>query len=203
LARVDRAIGAFVDSLDARGIRDRLNLIILSDHGITDTPVDRMIYLDDYLDLSLVEIHDWNPVAAIDPRPGRDAEVYAKLKDADPHLSVYRRNEVPARFRFRAHPRITPIVAVAEEGWTITSRTRPPAVDLGNHGYDHELRSMAAFLIGIGPGFAPGARVESLQNVHLYHLMASLLGLRPAPNDGTLDSVWVLLRPRPSPPPSG
>ncbi len=194
LGRIDRLIGGFVDSLAVRGLADRVNLIVLSDHGVTASPTDRMIYLDDYLDLSLVDIQDWNPVAAIDPRPGREAEVYSRLARAHPHLSVYRKAEVPARFHFRAHPRITPIVAIADEGWTITSHQRRPATDLGNHGYDHELPSMAAFLIATGPAFRAGARIPSLSNVHLYHLMAKLLGVTPAPNDGTLDSVRVLLR---------
>ena len=195
LGRVDRLIGGFVDSLGARGLADRINLIVLSDHGITDTPVDRMIYLDDYLDLTLVDIQDWNPVAAIVPHPGRDDEVYARLAGANPHLTVYRKAEVPARFHFRAHPRITPIVAIAEEGWTITSHQRRPATDLGNHGYDNELPSMAAFLVGTGPGFRPGARIPTLLNVHVYEMMAALLRLTPAPNDGHFDSVRALLRP--------
>ncbi len=194
LAHVDRLIGGFVDSLAARGLADRTNLIVLSDHGVVDSPVDRMIYLDDYLDSSSVVIHDWNPVAAIDPRPGREAEVYSRLAGANPHLAVYRKAEVPARFRFSSHPRIAPIVAIADEGWTITSRGRPPATDLGNHGYDHELPSMGGILIATGPAFQAGIRVPAFQNVHLYELMAHLLDLTPAPNDGRLDSVRALLR---------
>jgi predicted AlkP superfamily pyrophosphatase or phosphodiesterase len=195
LGRLDRLIGGFVDSLSARRLERSTNLMVLGDHGITDSPLDRMIYLDDYLDLGAVEIQDWGPVTAINPRPGREAEVHAHLAGANPHLRVYRKAEISERFHFRAHPRITPIIAVADEGWTITSHQRRPATDLGNHGYDPALPSMAAALIAVGPSFQPGSRLGSVQNVHLYQLMARVLHLTAAPNDGALDSVRVLLKP--------
>jgi predicted AlkP superfamily pyrophosphatase or phosphodiesterase len=193
LGRVDRALGAFLDSLRTRRLDHRVNLLILSDHGLTDSPTDQMIYLDDYFDLASAEIHDWGPVAAIAPRPDRTEAVLHRLQGAHPKLAVYRKAEVPSRFRFGSHPRIAPIVAIAAEGWTITTRTRRPATDLGNHGYDPALESMAALLIGVGPGFRPGSRIASAESVHLYELMARLLGLVPAPNDGRLDSVRALL----------
>jgi hypothetical protein len=54
---------------------------------------------------------------------------------------------------------------------------------------------MAAALIAVGPSFQPGSRLGSVQNVHLYQLMARVLHLTAAPNDGALDSVRVLLKP--------
>lgn len=199
LARIDHLIGGLVDSLAARGLTNQVNLILLSDHGMTDTPPSQMIYLDDFIDLALVEIPDMNPVAAIDPRPGKEALVYAKLRGAHPRLAVFRKSEIPTRFRFRAHPRITPIVAIADEGWTITTHSRRPATDLGNHGYDPELLSMGALLIATGPAFRHGTTVPPFQSVHLYELMANVLGVTPAPNDGALDSIRSLLRRAPAP----
>jgi hypothetical protein len=35
--------------------------------------------------------------------------------------------------------------------------------------------------------------VEPFQNIHIYALLAQILGLRPARNDGALDSVRALL----------
>jgi predicted AlkP superfamily pyrophosphatase or phosphodiesterase len=88
-------------------------------------------------------------------------------------------------------------VAIADDGWTISTRaiwkTRP-LTDRGNHGYDHQLRSMAAIFIAAGPDFKRGVVVPPFQNIHVYSLIAHLLGLHPAPNDGTFDSVRVLLR---------
>ena len=107
-------------------------------------------------------------------------------------------NVVPARWHFRDHPRITPIVAAAEEGWTITTREgmqRNPNVGVGaTHGYDNALQSMQATFIAMGPAFARGKVVERVRNVDVYALMTHVLGLRPAPNDGSLDSIRAVLR---------
>jgi predicted AlkP superfamily pyrophosphatase or phosphodiesterase len=160
----------------------------------------RTILLDDYLDLSTVEIVDWTPVAAIAPRAGDEERVYRALRGKHPNLQVYRKGEVPARWHFNAHPRITPIVAVADEGWTITTRaalaqaTAAGRTGGGAHGYDPDLRSMGAVFIAAGPGIAEGRRVPAFRNIHVYPLMAHLLGLVPAPTSGSLDSVRTVLR---------
>ncbi len=199
IAKVDSAVGAIVDGIARLGLTDVVNLIIVADHGMVRSDHEHLIDIEDYLDTSMAHIVDWTPVAAIQPKPGQEARTYAALKGRHPHLQVYRKGEVPARHRFNAHPRITPIVAIADEGWTITSRawaTRRRAERWvgGQHGYDAELPSMGAVFIAAGPGIAEGRVVPPFRNVHVYPLMAHLLGLRAAPSDGALDSVRGMLR---------
>jgi predicted AlkP superfamily pyrophosphatase or phosphodiesterase len=115
-----------------------------------------------------------------------------------PHLEVFRKAETPSRWHFRAHARITPIIGVAEEGWTITTRGRLSAADPtfgsgGNHGYDNALESMGSLFVAVGPAFARGAEVPRVRAVDLYALMTEILGLRPAANDGSLDSIRAVL----------
>jgi predicted AlkP superfamily pyrophosphatase or phosphodiesterase len=184
IADVDAAIGRLVDGLAAIGRAGRVNLLVVSDHGMTEISPDRVIYLDDYVALARDEIVDLAPVTTIDPRPGRLDSVYSRLIHAHPRLSVYRRAEVPDRFRFRRHPRISPLVAVADDRWSISTREWSRThdfTDRGNHGYDPELPSMAALCLAIGPAFRSNAVVPAFRNLHLYPLMAAVLGLRPAP----------------------
>ncbi len=200
IARVDRAIGTLVDGIARLGLTDEVNLIVVADHGMTATARDRIIVLDDYLDLGTVEVVDWTPVAAIQLRTGDDEAVYRALRGAHPQLQVYRKGEVPARFHFNAHPRITPIVAVAAEGWTIASRAQVARWDStrwtsgGAHGYDPELLSMGAVFVAAGPGIAVGKRVPAFRNVHVYALMAELLALEPAATDGRLEATREVRR---------
>jgi len=203
IARLDWAVGAVMDGVDRLGLRSVVNIIVVADHGMTESSGQRLIVLDDYIDLSTVEIVDWTPVAAIAPRDGDAERVFRALAGRHPHLQVYRKGDVPARLHFNAHPRITPIVAVADEGWTITSReslTRRgrDAYNGGQHGYDPELVSMGAVFVAAGPGIAEGRRVPPFRSVHVYSLMAELLGLRPAATDGSIDSVRAVLRTRAS-----
>ncbi|NBQ42830.1 MAG: hypothetical protein EBU23_10040 [Mycobacteriaceae bacterium] len=49
--------------------------------------------------------------------------------------------------------------------------------------------------VASGPAFKSGVVVPPFQNVHVYSLIAKLLGVTPAKTDGSVDSVRVLLRP--------
>ena len=197
IARVDSAVGALWNGLGARNLRGRVNLLIVSDHGMAKTSRDQVVFLDDALEPDSYRVVDWNPVAMIVPAPGKEEEVFRRLS-AVPHLTAWRRAEVPGRYHFRAHPRITPIVAAADEGYTITTRSRlrsAPAAAWaeGMHGYDNQLASMGALFVAAGPAFPAGREVARVRSVDIYALMASLLGIRPAPNDGSLDSIRVVL----------
>lgn len=197
IARVGRAVGALWDGLQAGGTARPVHLVLVSDHGMAVVSRDRVVFLDDYLDLREVRVVDWSPVAMLVPAAGREEAVYRRLQAA-PHLQAYRRKAIPARWHFRAHRRITPLIAVADEGWTLTTRARfqaaPPPVSGGAHGYDNALPSMAGLFVAVGPSFPAGAVVERVRAVDVYALLARILDLRPAPNDGSLDSLPVALR---------
>jgi len=198
IARVDSAVGALVDGIARLGIASRVNVVVVSDHGMADVSADRLVFLDDYVSLDSLDVVDWTPVAAIAPKPGREGYVYSHLVGANSHLAVYRKADVPVRLHFNSGSRITPVVAIAEEGWTITSHPQagrtPPGWRGGAHGYDNLLPSMGALFIANGPAFREGLVVPPFQNVHLYSLFAKVLGLTPAQTDGSLDSVRVFLR---------
>jgi predicted AlkP superfamily pyrophosphatase or phosphodiesterase len=187
IAEVDRYLGMLVDGLEQRDLLGRMHLLVVSDHGMAATSPERVILLDDYIDLDDVQVVDWNPVVMLRPEPGRADSVYAALSQA-PHLTVHRKAEMPERLHFDDHHRIPEIIGIADEGWSITTRERyaenPARFEGGAHGYDPRLRSMHGLFLGHGPAFAPGTVVEPFENVHLYNLMTTLLDLEPAPNDG-------------------
>lgn len=193
LETVDRAVGRLLAGLDARGLEDAMDLLIVSDHGMSSTSRDRVILLDDYVDIAEVNVVDWNPVLALWPPEERVDEVYRSLKDAHPNLAVYRRDEIPAGLDFSGHPRIAPIVGIADDGWSISGSARlqrcPQCFDGGTHGYDPALESMGALLIARGPSFRSEIKLGPVDNVDLYNVMCAILGLTPAPNSGDPASV--------------
>lgn len=130
---------------------------------------------------------------ALRPQQNNEAEVYQKLAKAHPHLQVYRKAEIPERFHYRNHRRIMPIIGIADDGWSIRTRNRVRRFG-GDHGYDNLLPSMRATFIAHGPAFKSGFVARPFQNIHVYDLICHLLRLTPAPNDGSLDSVRVLLK---------
>ena len=195
IARVDSAIGRLQDGLAASGLTDLVDLLVVSDHGMAAVDSTKLIYLDDYLDPATVEIPELAPTLQIWPRRGSVDAVYRALAGRDPRLTVYHRGDLPARFHFDSTSRIAPIVALAAEGSIVTTherakRLRPPR---GMHGYDPGVPSMRAIFLARGPSFRRDAVVPGFENVHLYPLLAELLGVRPAPSDGRLDSLPQLL----------
>ena len=58
---VDSMIGRLLQGLEARGLRSAVDVIVVSDHGMSANSRERVILIDDYLDLSRVEMVDWNP----------------------------------------------------------------------------------------------------------------------------------------------
>jgi predicted AlkP superfamily pyrophosphatase or phosphodiesterase len=198
IARLDRAVGAIMDGITRLGLDKTVDLIVVSDHGMAEIKPDRLIYLDDYVSLDSLDVVDWTPIAAIAPKAGKERYIYEALKNVNPHLAIYRKADVPARFNFNSGSRITPIVGIADEGWSITSHPRASKVEPwligGAHGYDNQLQSMGALFVASGPAFRSGLVVPPFQNIHVYSLVAEILKLKPAKTDGSLDSVRVLLR---------
>ena len=198
IARVDSVVGAIIEAIVQLGDADLVDVIVVSDHGMAAVASERAIALDDYVSMDSLEIGDWSPVATIIPKPGREAYVYRALAGVHAHLQVFRKGELPARLHYNSGEHVTPIVAIADEGWSIGTRsalaTMEPGHVYGAHGYDNATQSMGALFIAAGPDFRVGVTVPSFANVHVYSLLAELLHLRPAVTDGTLDSVRVLLR---------
>ncbi len=192
IARADSLIGLLVTGLKARGLEGRVNLIVVSDHGMTSTSPQRVIHPDDFVARDAVEVEALSPVLMLRPHTGLEDSIYRGLRRA-PHLSTYRRAELPERYHLATSPRVPPLVAIADEGWEIRWRTGSGVVGGGDHGYDDSLSSMRATFLAHGPGFRRGVIVPPFRNIHLYALMAELLGVSPAPTDGSLDSVRTLL----------
>jgi len=131
--------------------------------------------------------------AAIEPADGVPLEtVAAKLVGRHPHAECWRKQDLPARFRFGSHARIAPIFCLADNGWIVTTREDAReradrnAVTRGNHGYDPADPDMAAIFIAHGPAFHSGVKLAAFDNANVYFLLAELTGTPPEPGDGSL-----------------
>ena len=197
IEKVDHNIGLLLAGLKSRGIEDRVNIIVVSDHGMAACSRQRLIMLDDYVDSANVIVVDRNPVLAAKAKDGDNAALIAKLKRV-PHLTVYTPETVPARLHFSGSPRITPVIAVADVGWKITSHDdvskHPDRKYGGDHGYDNSAPEMRAIFIAAGPAFQPHRTIPGFPNVDVYPLLAHLLNVVPARNDGDLKVFQPVLR---------
>ncbi|ACB74942.1 ectonucleotide pyrophosphatase/phosphodiesterase [Opitutus terrae] len=199
LRQLDAEIGEIRDRLARLGLTP--NYVIVSDHGMTSTSPERVVLLDDYLDLGTVELDFEHSTVGLRPRPGVDpATVLTALAKLPAVAKAYRAEELPAHFHVDPHsPRVPPIWIVPAEGWQVMSRVSFAKAQRefpqGQHGYDPQLESMHGILIASGPSFQSGGTViERVENIHIYNLLCAALHLSPAPNDGDDRLVKAMLR---------
>ncbi len=196
--RVDAALGLLVKGLEARGILDDVNIIIVSDHGMATVERSRTIWLDDYLNTDSVSVVDWGVVVSLWPEEHLVDVVFQSVANVHTHMNAYRKQDIPHRWHYRNNRRVAPIILVADDGWTITSKRGGNywrrSDRGGNHGYDNESASMRALFVARGPAFRPGVVLRPFENVNVYSLMTHLLSLTPASNDGTLGAFDGALR---------
>lgn len=194
LTEVDTAVAALLAGLEARGIV--ADLVIVADHGMAAISGERVVFLDDLIDVSAVNITTEGPVVTLDALPGREAEVEAALLGARDHVECWRKAEVPERLAYGRHRRVPAIVCLAETGWMIGTRARtdPARIRGGAHGYDNAAPEMRALFIGHGPAFIPGAIVPDMDSVDVQPLLGRLLGLAPPSGDGRAADTAGALR---------
>jgi len=152
------------------------------------------------MDVSQVQVESTGPNGGVRPKPGVDADrLLAGIRaKAPPELKVYRREEVPAALNYNQGDRIPPIVLIAADHWNIESRAGWPnrvlTYSRGTHGYDPATPNMGALFLANGPAFGHGVVLEAFDNIHLYNLLCTLLGITPAPNDGDQRLARLTLR---------
>ncbi len=204
VTQVDLAIERLMDGLSRRHLKKKVNLVIVSDHGMEPYNLRNAVVLDVLFDPTDAERIFWvGEFTQIFPKPGRETKIYEAIKSGLPATAaIYVDGKFPDGYRFGSNQRIAPIVVVPGPNSVITDKQRyQKAVNegtldkiRGGHGYDNDWRSMRALFIGNGPAFRKGKKVNAFENVDLYELMCKILNLRPAANDGDLSRVSDMLR---------
>ena len=198
LQATDASIGRLVEGLKARGLQDQANLILVADHGMADTSIGRVIYLDDIVRAEAIHTITAGASATLSIAAGAPADTQSRLLAAHDHLRCWRKTEVSLRLRFARNSRVPPIVCLAEVGWYISTHARIAALkkglNPGSHGYAPEAPEMAALFIARGPAFRPGVLGPAFDNVDVHPLLAKLLGLKVANGDGSAKVFASALR---------
>ncbi len=199
LAEIDSALGRLIVGLKKRGIYRSANIVVVSDHGMTATSEKRVVVLDKIVNIHDVTVSNAGVVAGIAAKPGHQGEVDRALLAKHAHMRCWKKSEIPARLHYGTNPRIPPIVCLADDGWLINTQSfmdRPNRhISHGEHGYDNADPRMAALFVAHGPAFRSGIVVPEFDNVDVYPLLAHVLGIKPAANDGDYAAVKDMLKP--------
>jgi len=194
IQRMDGIMGTIMEKAEKLSIADKLNVLVVSDHGMTELNQEHIIDLSAYTDFSDVTMAGAGPTVFLSSDSNeRLTTVYNDLQQL-PNAQVYWKRDIPKRWHYRDHERIPEVMIVAEEGWTLMPMGHGPKMAKGDHGYDNELTSMQAIFVADGPAFKSGYSRKVFENIHIYPLLAYILGLDPyAEIDGNLKAVEDLL----------
>uniref|UniRef100_A0AAY4CLX5 Ectonucleotide pyrophosphatase/phosphodiesterase family member 7-like n=1 Tax=Denticeps clupeoides TaxID=299321 RepID=A0AAY4CLX5_9TELE len=198
IEQIDRTIGYLRNAIQKHNLVHRLNVIITSDHGMTTIkkkPMVEEIQLSKYLNfltLTHFDLLDYGGFGMIRPRKGKEQEVYDLLKNAHPNLTVYRKEEIPENFHLARNSRIQPIVVMGDLGFNLNSRLIL-YVNKGDHGFHNGEMDMKTIFRAFGPNFKKNFLSEPFDSINIYPLMCKLLGVSPAPNNGSLLYTEMML----------
>ncbi|XP_075141131.1 ectonucleotide pyrophosphatase/phosphodiesterase family member 7-like [Leptodactylus fuscus] len=191
IKQIDRTIGYLLEAIEKNKLKDKLNVIITSDHGMTTVkkePAVEEIRLSNYInfrDTVKFDILDYGGFGMILPKEGKEEEIYQALKNAHPHLKVYKKQDFPERLHYSKHERILPILVYGDLGYSANGRVIF-YVNKGDHGFDNNEMDMKMIFRAFGPDFKKNYISEPFDSIHIYPLMCKLLGIIPEPHNGSI-----------------
>ncbi|KAM0878010.1 hypothetical protein ACQ4PT_035134 [Festuca glaucescens] len=198
---IDEMIGRLIAGLEARGVFQDVNIIWVGDHGMVGACDQKLVSLEDLAPWIEVK-EDWvlstTPLLAIRPPDGvSPAEVVARMNQGlgSGKCKVYLKEDLPSRLHYSENNRIPPIIGMVDEGYKVEVKRSTAKECGGAHGYDNAFFSMRTMFVAHGPRFERGKMVPSFENVEIYNVIASILGLRPASNNGSASFHGTVLLP--------
>jgi len=195
--RVDAALGRLLDGLERLpDVKDRVYLILVSDHGMSETSPRWYAALDTLIDMTGVQLAEGGTLANLHVEGGvsRARALRDSINRRMKFGRAYLRADVPANLHYSKDPRIGDIVVVMNDHWQVGMANRP-AREGGNHGWNPNFPSMHALFVASGPDIPAGGVIPTFENVDLYPFIADVLGLRPAGGiDGKAGRLRRLIR---------
>ena len=192
---VDAVLGQLLDGIERLPVRDRVYLLLTSDHGMLETSPRWAVGLDTLIDMTGVRVGDAGPNAHLYVEGGlpRARVLRDSINRRMKHGRAYVRGEVPKRL-FYDDPRIGDLVVLMDDHYQIGRASRS-AREGGNHGWDPTNPLMHAIFVVSGPRIPAGKTIPAFSAVEVYPFMTEVLGLRPAtPLDGRKGALAALIR---------
>lgn len=186
---IDKLISNLYERIQKLPISDNVNFIVVSDHGMTLTMPEKHIDARQYLKKEWYYDIEGDAPANIYVREGCADSICQALQGVD-HIRVWHRTEVPYYLHYGTNENVGDVVIDTELGWLFSDKKAEYG---GTHGYDPSYNDMHALFRAVGPAFKH-ISLPHFPNVDVYPLLCHLLGIEPAPNDGSLNIVKRMLR---------
>uniref|UniRef100_A0A7N8XBJ1 SMB domain-containing protein n=1 Tax=Mastacembelus armatus TaxID=205130 RepID=A0A7N8XBJ1_9TELE len=196
LREIDNIIGQLMNGLKQMNLHRCVNVIVVGDHGMEEAHCDRTEFLSSYpLNIDEITLIPGS-LGRIRPRDPKSTTCNCKMPTQ--HFKPYLKQYLPKRLHYANNRRIEDVHLLMERKWHIArkmpEKLRARCGFFGDHGFDNKITSMRTIFMGHGPSFKFQKTVPEFENIELYNVMCDLLGLKPAPNNGTHGSLNDMLR---------
>ncbi|MEJ2006511.1 MAG: alkaline phosphatase family protein, partial [Cyclobacteriaceae bacterium] len=196
LLEADRLLGRIISGIENSSLP--IQLIVVSDHGMYEMHYDADTYIDigdlisfpkDAVKLANNETH----IHIYVNDPENIEWIFKTLKGKQSRYRTYLREETPSRWHYNSSKRIGDILLVAEPGHAF--RVASKRDTYGSHGFDpYTVPEMGTIFYAWGSRIEPGIVLEPFQNVHVYPLVAYLLGISAPTCDGDINVLKPIVK---------
>uniref|UniRef100_A0A8C6SRX6 Ectonucleotide pyrophosphatase/phosphodiesterase 2 n=1 Tax=Neogobius melanostomus TaxID=47308 RepID=A0A8C6SRX6_9GOBI len=196
LRMIDRIVGQLMNGLKQMKLHRCVNIILVGDHGTdcTQPYIFRQTFCSQMKELrkqhNIFRICTHWITFALTLK--RFLSIYLDFEYMSQHFKPYLKQHLPKRLHYANNRRIEDIHLLVDRKWKAPEMKRHCGFH-GDHGYDNKINSMQTIFMGYGPTFKFRTKVPVFENIELYNVMCDLLGLKPAPNNGTHGSLNHLL----------
>jgi predicted AlkP superfamily pyrophosphatase or phosphodiesterase len=193
---VDDCIGQMVRVVDSLHLP--VSFIFVSDHGMAMVDTLHTIAVASIVDTSKFIIPGESTMLNLYAKDKKDIRpAYQALKKNAVDFDVYLPDETPARWHYRSSDdrfhRLGDIILVSK--FPKVFRFNSPWSLKATHGFDNDIAEMQATFYAWGPAFRQNMLIPDFENIQIYPLIATILGLSVTDNiDGSPDVLQNTLR---------
>lgn len=183
---IDTAMHKLTEAVKATNLD--VNYIFVSDHGMTKVDTENWIITPRFDTAEVVVATGGEIVQLYVKDKSQIGALYQSIKDTAKGFNVYQKKEMPAKLHYGQNDdwnnRIGDIILIPEWPLTFSSGRKPKP---GAHGYDpYKVPDMRAVFYAWGPAFKSNKKIKKLNNVDVFPIVTSILGLNHVGNiDGS------------------
>jgi predicted AlkP superfamily pyrophosphatase or phosphodiesterase len=194
---VDEAVGRLQAMTDSIALP--VNFIFVSDHGMTKVDNVNTLKLPEAVDKNKFYVPTGDALVQLYAKDKKDVlPTYIALQKEAKDYDVYLAEDMPKKWHYSRsddhYNRIGDIILVPVLPKVFNLGTH--ATSLGKHGFDPAVADMHAIFYAWGPAFKKNMQISGFENVHVYPLIATILGLTYSKDmiDGKAEVLLPVLR---------
>ncbi|MCH6200326.1 ectonucleotide pyrophosphatase/phosphodiesterase [Aquiflexum sp. LQ15W] len=205
LEKLDRELGALFEGLKSFDLD--INIFIVSDHGMTNIPKGNLMNLDQITEGIEGRVVNNGALAHLHLENRDELEkVYKELNDKAKHYKVVRVEDREYYKNIEKYKnRFGDLIIIPDLGHYLTTSKGMVSYQnraamfktevFGEHGFSPEYKDMHGIFYANGPMVKEGLLIPSFENIHVYPILAKILGLPiPAAIDGKLEVLVPILK---------